>query len=272
MIILNKLEVYQILAGELQALYHDDVAITLFNTQEIIAYYPGRHLDTHAKIGDRPKPESNVIEALRTGKRVLRKIPKAIFGIPFVGIAYPIKDKGEIVGCIAVASSLEKHEELMQAGLELQRTVEEISASAHNLSAASEELASTIHNMDVETDAVRQEMNKTNHLTNEIRKISIQSNILGLNAAIEASRAGERGKGFAVVADEVRKLAENTQGSTKEIADNVQEVQSSVNTLIEAIKQLAIVAETQAMGVGEIALALNQIEEMARKLVDMGEV
>ncbi|EHQ91257.1 methyl-accepting chemotaxis protein [Desulfosporosinus youngiae] len=268
---MKKFEAYQIIAAEVQEFFDEDVAVTLFDTGEIVAYYPGKTIDTKAKLGNPPTPGSNVLEALESGRRVVRRVSKEVFGVPFVGIALPIFEESKIAGCLAIACSLEHYDNLIATGQEILESVIAISASAHNLSASTEELAATLRNMDNETEQVSTEMCRTNELTQQIKKISKQSNILGINAAIEASRAGEHGKGFAIVSEEVRKLAKNTDASTQAIENNVQEVQSSVGLLIEAIRQLTEVTESHANDVTEIANSLVRIENMAKQLVKMGQ-
>lgn len=111
-----------------------------------------------------------------------------------------------------------------------------------------------------------------------IRGISEQTNLLALNAAIEAARAGEAGRGFAVVADEVRSLAQRTRDSTREINDMIDRLQAGAQEAVEVMSQGAKQAEEgvrQAEGAGaalrEIIHSVNTINEYNTQIASAAE-
>jgi aerotaxis receptor len=124
----------------------------------------------------------------------------------------------------------------------MKKTVEENNRNMELSISATSKVAATVQSSSKTISDLGVSIQKIGTIANTIKEIAEQTNLLALNAAIEAARAGEQGRGFAVVADEVRKLAERTATSTKDIANTIDEINTisdaAVKSMLGAVNEV----------------------------------
>ena len=157
----------------------------------------------------------------------------------------------------ASTSALEASEEAKQGNRDVQSNIDQIQVVSRDIEQAGELV-----------EELERESNNISVVVEVIRGIADQTNLLALNAAIEAARAGEQGRGFAVVADEVRSLAGRTQSSTSEIVEIIEKLQASATHAKAATDQscskIRICVE-QSVQTGQ---SIQMIEETMMKVTD----
>jgi len=167
------------------------------------------------------------------------------------------------IGRIAETSSIvsEASSETTEAAVEGNRKIAGVSRQMNFISVSAGRVSDVVRLLDNRSQEIGE-------IVAVITGISAQTNLLALNAAIEAARAGEHGRGFAVVADEVRKLAEQSERSAAQIAELIQEIQENTARAVEAMGVSTQEVETGLQLVDAAGAAFQQILEATQHVAD----
>ena len=168
------------------------------------------------------------------------------------------------VGMGQIADSAGEARELSVQSEELSRKGSQV---IHDAASEMSKIADSVEASSTIIATLEQQSKEISAVVNVIKEIADQTNLLALNAAIEAARAGEQGRGFAVVADEVRKLAERTSLSTREIASTVEKIQGGTRNAVQSMVAGVDQVRSGTALAQQAGSSIVEIESGARRVV-----
>lgn len=248
-----------------------EVAISVTDLSTVKFYQPGTSISHNIKEGDLIKPGSIAEKVIKNKSRTVETITDLnLYGFTYIGKGSPLfTAEGELIGSICIYSPINTYQALLNHANKLETSLETIDNTSANLSSASQELASITIDLSNEADNISNNIKQTDVVLNLIKEIASQTHLLGLNAAIEAARAGDQGRGFNVVAEEIRKLANRTNGSVKEVTDILFKITSAIQGLDQHIHKISAVAEEQSSSMEEVSSSIDSLLNISNELKEL---
>ncbi|MBI42018.1 methyl-accepting chemotaxis protein [uncultured Marinobacter sp.] len=266
------------------------VRTAIHNFTQAARRVAGGDMTTHIQLSNRDELGALTVEFNNMTDRIAELIRSVSRTTADVGQqATRVKDTAA-ANSDAVQRQMDETGQINEAMNQMVEAVHEVTESAHRVADSARvaeqdtetgrgvvsDTVATINRLSTEISAAMEVINRVNQDSDnisqvlvEIKAIAEQTNLLALNAAIEAARAGEQGRGFAVVADEVRSLSQRTHKSTEEIEGMISRLQSGVKDAVTAMTNSRDVTETTVQKSSAVTEALDRIAGSINTIVDM---
>ncbi|ASA24711.1 methyl-accepting chemotaxis protein [Paenibacillus donghaensis] len=266
---MNVIDALVLTAPYFKLIHTQDIMIGVTDREMFHYYAPSKNIDLGLDKGSPVVKEDPTLMAALEGRASVNRVPAEVYGHTVISSGVPIYGSdGTIVGALAIAYTLENEAKLGQLTDEINEVTGHLVDMVQTVAAQAEQLSATsLQILDNSRKAVSdsQEVNK---VTGFIREISEQTNLLGLNAAIEAARVGEQGAGFGVVAKEVRKLSVNTKEATHSIESALSNVQQSIKQMEREIESIADSSNTQAELVTDFSEVIERLNRTSNEMTE----
>lgn len=250
----------------LQKAFLFDCMIGVTDRERFLAYYPTKGLNLGIRVGDPLRPGSINATAIAENQRVVRKIGKELYGIPYIAVGYPLVENGQVVGCLSTGVTTDQEDRLRGLAESLTDALEGIAQHTESLAQEADELSSASLTLSDAAIQMERKIAETSQISQLIRDISSRSNVLGLNAVLEAARAGAAGRGFSVVAEEIRKLSNTTSTSAKDIFRILDEMNELVGLVSSEMEKTRNHSLHQSTRIQELYAVMQELRRMADQL------
>lgn len=246
-------------------------AMGVLDTEKFVYFSPSTLLTLDVEVGKSRLDEHDVYMRAIKGEQIISKTEDStVFGAPVVTSITPIRDieTNEIVGLLSLSRTLEHQDKLDKELSRINDVIDALQGKVQHVAAQAEELSATSSNINEQAKSANQNSRQIGEVVQLIEQISTQTNLLGLNAAIEAARSGEAGRGFGVVADEIRKLSNNTKEAVKTIGKSLTEIRSSIENLTTSINQVSTSSDEQSVIMVEFMDDIQALDEKSKQVIE----
>jgi uncharacterized protein YoxC len=252
--------------------FDDDISVALMNTEMILINQTPPSLPIKGGYGDKITPGSGAATVLETNAPIVKEISASVYGVPFRSYSLPVKDdEGRTIGVFAVGRSLKRSNQMKDLSQNLSDFLSQSTGAIQELAEDIQKLAVTNEDIADKSKKASKDTEGSTQIVKMIQNISLQTNLLGINAAIEAANSGQAGKGFRVVAEEIQRLSKSTTDSVTKIEGVLKEMTNSVDYITTKIVSSNELFQNQAVVLQDIAKSLeklNNIADQVRELAD----
>lgn len=254
----------------IQKSFTEPTSVVITDTNQYLLQLPAEFDTVRIPAGTPLKEISSPLieDALKTGEVQRMEASAERFGRAFMITINPIIDQKKVVGLFITTTTTEKIDVLRRLSSELAATAGQMMTTTEQAASVSKMIEGNIQKISHDSQKMMKTVEDAYEVIKSIQDIANQSKILGLNASIEAARAGDHGKGFAVVANEIRRMADQSRDSAVHTIKFLETVSESMKHNNQSIQDIASMMGEHSISIQELNNSYHIITSAAEKLME----
>ncbi len=219
-----------------------------------------------SKITDPIIRDTVTAKAWNDRKRTVQEGDPSLFGVAYESVSNPIYWNEQFAGVLSVVVEVSHTQEFKDGFSVLIDQTGVLDNLAHDLAEAGTQFAQNTDHIASAVQQLQDHARELEEINTLISEVAAQTNLLGLNAAIEAARAGDLGRGFGVVAEEIRRLSTMVKDSSKQVRDKVQETVQAIHAIQRSVEEETAASEEQAAQLQELSVTITHMHQTTENL------
>lgn len=254
-------------------MFTDGAFLYMTDMEKYILRQPSKKFDISTiQNGDNFGANSIVAETIRDRKPTIKELDASFYGDPTIVMIQPMFDEDdETTGSFGMILPHRLSLDLRDMAEKLSEGMGQISAAVQQLASSASHINSNEMNLHNDIQEVEKLSDDINSVLDFIKQVADQTNMLGLNAAIEAARAGQAGAGFSVVATEIRKLSDQSKDTVVRIRNLTNDIKGKVQETIKGSEESLAATQEQAAASEEITAGVETMTGLAQKLSEIAK-
>lgn len=260
------------IGDSIKYLIDEDVSIVITNEKAITKVFRSEKFKLNPKEGQDFSAKGTIYKCIKQNDKIVEIMSKDTYGIAFKCIAVPIRnEKGKAIGAVSIAKSLEQQNQLLELSENVATSLGQMTENIERISSDANEVSMSSVVISSQSQNTKNRVSETDKILQYIKGISEQTNLLGLNAAIEAARAGNHGAGFSVVAQEIRKLSLETKDAIGDIKKIIEDIKKSIDEMDISVGETIKRINVQNESTEEIVSEIQELSSLAKFLAKIAK-
>lgn len=251
-----------------------DTAVAVTDLDHYLYYVPGTRINHGVQAGSLIPKGALVEKAMRFREKQVAIVDESVFGFPYVGTAMPIVDEKTktVVGALFIGENTEEQELIKSMTESITEHIISVNEMAQDMSSKMQSLYERQSHLGRQFMNFNEDLSSVDGFSKVIEGISRQTNMLGINAAIESARIGELGRGFAVVADEIGKLSKQSQDSVTRIRHKTTQIKLGSEELTGHMKEIENISKEIEGAIRRVADNMDHISASIEELSSLTQL